>query len=253
MANGGSSNTTPNRQTSTAFACRVSQDITDPSGIQFQKGMQGDFNGMSTKHEGIAFVLMRGVMEGDGFNYRTIPRDCLNVGRPWKDDINDWHLTVNLATNYFHIQNWTGVSSPHTTVLETTIIRLLTSSPKSPLAYSSPKLLDYLRTLNVAVASRIILQGIKNTGLYEMLSNPQPFDSQAIISRARVRMQEHNLSNERGMYARFHVASDKGTTWKKKTSYLYVGKSVNFGLSCQSHRNSTTSYGELTATPRPCV
>jgi hypothetical protein len=39
---------------------------------------------MSTKHEGIAFVLMRGVMEGDGFNYRTIPRDCLNVGRPWK-------------------------------------------------------------------------------------------------------------------------------------------------------------------------
>jgi hypothetical protein len=76
----------------------VNQDFCDKSDknniISYKKGMQGQFleEKVINTNVKVAKVFIIGVTEGDGFNNRWVPRKCIDVGQPWKTDLNEWKI-----------------------------------------------------------------------------------------------------------------------------------------------------------------
>lgn len=245
-ADGGSLDTAPHRKAPEVFACRILETGVDPNGIRFERGMEGQYLGMSDKHLDMARIFIQGVTEGDGFTNRVYPRKYLEIGKPWKSDIRDWRLSVNLTTKPFNANDWNKASQPDNTAFSKTIVRLIEAFVAASPPYASPKLVNYLEKVNIASASRKIIQGVKDAGLYTLLSNPQKFTVQDLMSKAKFKFKGSGSGTEGGVYARHHVSNNKVTQWEKKTSYLYTGKSVDFEARFRGHRDAQSSYGELT-------
>jgi hypothetical protein len=206
--------------------------------------MQGQLLGWNNK--GSARVFIRGVTEGDGFTNRWVPQKFVDKGKPWHEDIADWQLNVHLPTYTFNTQDWTTTSLPDTSVLGTTVTRLITAFRQSPARFAPAKLTDFIDNANIAVLSRTIMQGIKDAGLYDILSQSAPFSAKDLVVAARYKIRDSSSSNKAGVYARFHDSTDKVKYWKAKSSYCYVGKTNDFGERHGQHQYTKTSYGDLT-------
>ncbi|KAJ4380122.1 hypothetical protein N0V86_004431 [Didymella sp. IMI 355093] len=245
-ADGGSLDTAPHRKPPEVFACRILTDFVDPNGIRFRRGMEGQYLGMSDKYQGMAYIFIQGVTEGDGFTNRVVPRKFLELGKPWKPDLHDWRLSVNLETKCFNANDWNKTSQPDNTVFSKTVVRLIEAFVEARPPYATPKLIDYLERVNIASASRKIIQGVKDAGLYTLLSSPQSFKVQDLMDKAKFKFKGSGPGTEGGVYARLHVSNNKVTLWEKKTSYLYTGKTVDFETRFRAHQDTQSSYGELT-------
>ncbi|KAJ8106933.1 hypothetical protein OPT61_g9213 [Boeremia exigua] len=245
-ANGEPVGIAPHRQSDTVFACRVIKDVTDPTGLRFRRGMQGQYLGMSPECKDVAMVFIQGVTEGDGFNNRSIPRSCIELGKPWRTDLHDWHLTVDVATKKFDTSSWSSASLPDSTEFGKTVVRLVIAFTKSPPPFSSPEVLNFLESVDTAATSQKIIQGVKDAGLYDLFSSTKSFTVQEMMQNAKVKVVESSQSTEGGVYSRLHVANDKVKLWEKNASYLYIGKTDNFVSRNADHRLETSSYGELT-------
>jgi hypothetical protein len=240
-ANGGDIGPAPHQQRPAIVACQVNQSITSPDGIKYKKGMQGQFLGLNDKGD-LAKVFIQGVTEGDGFTNRYIPKQYINKGLPWQTDINNWTLEVRLSASRFATQAWYSRSLPDTTVLGTTITRLVTALRESPPQYAIGKLTEFIDRVNITSIVRTIIQGIKDAGLYKILSNPRPFSAQDLTRAARHKITPSSSSNEAGVYARFHQSNGAVTHWVKNTSYCYVGKTADFEGRYHGHMQKTSSH-----------
>jgi hypothetical protein len=45
--------------------------------------------GMSEKDKHLATIFMHSVTKGDSISSHTIPQNCLDLSKPWKDDLKD--------------------------------------------------------------------------------------------------------------------------------------------------------------------
>jgi hypothetical protein len=77
------------------------------------------------------------------------------------------------------------------------------------------------------------------------MSKSQPFDGKALLNAARVKI-NHKSVNGVGVYGRFHTSNDNVQLWKVNSTYLYVGKTSDFGERFHGQKYNTSSYGEWT-------
>lgn len=243
---GESLDTAPHHKPPEVFACRILKTLKDPNGIQYKKGMEGQFLGMSDKHPDMARIFIQGVTEGDGFTNRVFPRQHLEIGKPWKSDIHDWHLTVNLETKRFDPDDWKQDSQPDDTVFSKTVVCLVEAFVTAPPEYATPLLIAYLDKIQVEPVSRRIIDGVKKAGLYTLLSGSQSFTVHDLMAKAKLKFPGRSRETQGGVYARFHVSNDKVTQWKREKTYLYTGKSVDFEGRARSHPTAQSVYGDLT-------
>jgi hypothetical protein len=243
-ADGASTGTAPHKQPASVYACRINANVTAPYGIMYKAGMQGQALGMNedkTQYK----VFIEGVTEGPGFTNRWVPKAHVDLGPPWKADLNDWKLNVHLPTTILASQALAGSAAPDTTVLGRTVHLLVTAFRNSPSEVAPAELADYLQKLNVAAITHTILAGIKAAGIYNVLNNSNGF-SATDLSNVAEHITSATSSNESGVYARFHVSKKTVTHWKSDSSYAYVGKTVDFGSRFASHGVYQGRYGDLT-------
>jgi hypothetical protein len=234
----------PHRQPPSVWGCRINANYMGTDGVQYKKGMQGQL--LEWNNKGFAKIFIRGVTEGNGFTNRWILQKFVDKGKPWHEDIADWQLNVHLPTYTFDTQAWTTTSLPDTSVLGKTVTRLVTTFRQSPARFAPAKLTNFIDNANITVLSRTIIQGIKDAGLYDVLSQPAPFSAKDLMTAARYKIRDSSSSDKAGVYARFHESNDKVKYWKAKSSYCYVGKTNNLGERHGQHLYTKTSYGDLT-------
>jgi hypothetical protein len=211
--------------------------------------MQGQLLGESANSANpprmLAKVFIRGVTEGPGFTNRWVPLEYVTKGKPWQTEIDMWDLQLRLVGGTYNSHNWTNSSLPDTTLLGTTITRLITAFRQSPPALLGGKLSQFIDKYNIIVISNAILQGIKEAGLYQVMKDGN-FDAQSMITKATHRIDSANASHKGGVYARFRVSSATVTYWLPKTKYLYIGKTNDFGARFGTHPSTRNTYGDLT-------
>jgi hypothetical protein len=233
-------------QQQTAYAFRLNTTFSSPSeSIEYKKGMQGQFLGLTEK--GMAKIFIRGVTEGDGFKNRHVPLKYLDKGPLWQDDVNKWRLDVKLPGHIvFDKGDWTSSPLTDTTVLGKTVNLLISAFLHSPAPGDAEKITDYIRRCSVPGLTMIIIKGIKDAGLYNVLSDAdKEFTLVDLITAARIRVVDRSPSDRAGVYARFHKSSQNVEHWKPHSRYAYVGKSTDFGLGFESHLHSSSKYGDL--------
>jgi hypothetical protein len=243
-ADGASTGTAPHEQPTSVYACRINKNVNSPDGITYRAGMQGQVLGMNQDKTSYK-VFIEGVTEGDGFANRFVPKQYVDLGPPWKTDLEDWKLNIHLPATIVASQRWASSTAPDTTVLGRTVHRLITAFRDSPLEMAPAGLAEYLQKLNVTVITRTILAGIKAAGAYNVLNHSNGF-SAADLHNVAQKITSATSSNESGVYARFHVSSKTVAHWKSESSYAYVGKTNDFGSRFTSHKATKSAYGDLT-------
>jgi hypothetical protein len=250
-ADGAGLGTAPHKQRPQEYACVINKDFRDTSSnIQYKKGMQGRLLEEKSNDQGVrlARVFIQGVTEGKGFTNRIIPRMNIDKGPPWRDDINDWEVKVNLIPETVEVQAWETPGLQNTTMLGRTIARLTTCFRDSPADFmeeDTPKLINKIGIVNF---TNIIIDGIKRAGLYTVLARPSgDFTKEELINAAKYTIDRGSKTNACGIYARFHQTGSYAPRWTSDTSYVYVGKSVDMYDRYISHTHAKkTSYSELT-------
>jgi hypothetical protein len=251
-ADGASLDTAPHHKALTIHAFRINTRFKDQStGIQYEKGMQGQYLGQSDK--GFAIIFIQGVTEGDGFRNRLVPRKYIEVGPLWQDDINKQRLNVQLVGTTFNSQAWTSTSLSDQTVLGKTITRLISAFYRTPPPFDDGKFTDLIERNNIAVLTTTIIDGIKKAGLYEVLSSPKPFTAEDLMKVARYKIRDVDSSDEAGVYARFHLTSKGVKYWTPGATYAYVGKTIDFPQRNDGHQYATSSYGNMTRNSKSLV
>jgi hypothetical protein len=231
----------------TTYAFRLNADFTSTSeSIQYKKGMQGQFLGLTEK--GMAKIFIRGVTEGDGFKNRHVPLKYIDKGPLWQADVSNWPLDVKLPGHtVFDKVHWTTSLLTDTTVLGKTVTLLISAFLHSPPPGDAEKTTDYIRRSSFSSLSMIIIKGIKDAGLYNVLSDAdKEFTFVDLITTAQIRVRDRHSSDRAGVYARFHKSSESVEHWKPNSRYAYVGKSNDLGSHFESHLHSFSKYGDLT-------
>ena len=247
-ADGGPLDIASQRQTKqqTTYAFRINTDFSIPSqSIQYKKGMQGQL--LDVTEKGMAKIFIRGVTEGEGFTNRCVPFKYLDKGAPWQADVNKWHVKVKLPGHtVFDKRDWASSSLPDTTVLGKTITRLISAFLHSPPPGDSGRTADFIRRSSITGLTITIIDGIKDAGLDNILSDAdKEFTFVDLIKAARIKITNPRSSDRAGIYARFHKSSQNVTHWKPNSCYAYVGKSTDFGSRFESHPHSSGKYGDL--------
>ncbi|OAL57079.1 hypothetical protein IQ07DRAFT_594504 [Pyrenochaeta sp. DS3sAY3a] len=234
----------PHLEPPSIFACMCNRNFVDPDGVRYKKGMQGQL--LHVNENGMAKIFIRGVTEGPGFTNRWVPVEFIDKGKPWESDINKWEIKIHLGKTPFDTTAWNVNILPDTTVLRRTIMLFISALQNSPPPFAAGKLKNFLDRSDVATLTQIIIRGIKDAGLYTILSSGKPFSAQDLIKESKCQIRHSTSSNIAGVYARFHKSTDAVENWKPGESYVYVGKTVDFGARFSSHRYATSNYGELT-------
>jgi hypothetical protein len=197
----------------TTYAFRLNADFTStPESIQYKKGMQGQFLGLTEK--AMAKIFIRGVTEGDGFRNRHVPLKYIDKGPQWQADVNEWRLDVKLpGRTVFDKRDWTSSSLPDTTVLGKTVTHLISAFLHSPAPGDAEKITDFIRRSSVPGLNMTIINGIKDAGLYGVVSDAdKKFTVVGLITNARVRVVDRHSLDWAGVYARFHIPPDLSNT-----------------------------------------
>jgi hypothetical protein len=134
-----------------------------------------------------------------------------------------------------------------TSVLGKTITRLISAFRHSPPPFAPEKISAYIDKANIAALTMIVIKGIKEAGLYAILTSNAPFDAQTLFAPAKYKIKDANSSNMGGVYARLHrTKKDDLSRWKGKSTYLYVGKTNDFASRKEQHKSGNHSYVDLT-------
>jgi hypothetical protein len=216
----------PHTIRATVYGCVLNRDFSDPSEnppIQYKKGMQGQLLEESASNANpprmLAKVFIRGITEGPGFTNRWVPLEYVTKDKPWQTRIDKWELQLRLVGGTFNSHNWTSNPLPDTTLLGTTITRLITAFRQSPPGFLGGKLSEFIDKYNITAISNAILQGIKQAGLYQDMKDGN-FDIQSMMNKATTRIHSGNVSHAGGVYVRFHVSSANVPNWRPNTKYL---------------------------------
>ncbi|KAI4604615.1 hypothetical protein J4E80_011014 [Alternaria sp. BMP 0032] len=248
-ADGSSLNVPPHRQTLTyAFRLNTSFDSPHPENIKYKKGMQGQFLGLHATNKTLARIFIQGVTEGDTSRHRFVPVKFLDKGKPWQTDLDKWELDVQVTgPTEFDKRDWSTASLPDTTVLGKTITRLISAFRHSPPSFAPEKISAYIEKANITALTLTIIDGIKQAGLYDVLTSKAPFNAKQLIAPAKHKIVDLDSSNSSGVYARVHWTKEKDVSrWEGSSTYLYVGKTNDFASRNEQHKHGQSSYGDLT-------
>ncbi|EMD90152.1 hypothetical protein COCC4DRAFT_19168 [Bipolaris maydis ATCC 48331] len=242
-------NVAPHRQQQPTHGFRVIKNFEDKrSGIKYKAGMQGQLKEVDEKRQ-LGCVYIAGVTEQGSNTHRWVPLSCIEKGKQWETDMNNWRIEVQLPGHHnFDKRSWVNGSLPDTTVLGKTITRFLTAIRESPPATVPLKFVEFMEKLHIAVATNRIVAGIKTAGLYEILSSGRPFSVRDLVSASRYHIKDTQSSRDGGVYLRYHkTGSQVGYHWKSRSSYGYVGHSRDFAKRNAAHKSNYISiYGDLT-------
>jgi hypothetical protein len=160
----------------TVYAFRIIANFNEvPRGIRYRVGMQGQLSEIDTNKQ-LGKIFIRGVTEHNGCTHAWVPLRFIEKGKRWEADISKWRVKIQLPSHYnFDRRGWDTASSPDTTVLGKTIARLITALHSSPPTSPPPKFSQYLEGHDTAVLGQNIVDSIKRSGLYEVLSSGRSF------------------------------------------------------------------------------
>lgn len=241
----------PHCERESEYTCVLNRDFDDSTAkIRYKRGMQGRL--LEEKKIGnemkMAKVFIQGVTEGQGFSNRWVPRDYVDKGVPFKSDINDWTVRANLSQQDFIAQAWTTPNLPDTTKLGKTIGNLTTFFHDSPANFMEESIPSLIDDIGIANFTRTVLDGIKEAGLYKVLTRPSgDFNKDELIQAASFKFGPGSTVDKSGIYARFHKSNSHAPLWTPNTTYMYVGKTNSMITRYSGHENNqTSSYGDLT-------
>jgi hypothetical protein len=233
------------------YAFEINRDFQDPTAkppIQYKKGMQGQFLGQSKASKSdtmLAKIYILGVTEGPGFVHRMVPLVCITKGKRWEFDTTKWDLQLRLVRGTFDTRNWTPSDVPDNTLLGKTITRLITAFHASPPMYISEKLTEFVKKYTISAVAKVIIDGMKKAGMYDVMKHGT-FNRADMIRKATCKVDHTTTSNKGGVYARLHTSSSTVSNWLPNTTYIYIGKSVDFKSRFSSHPATPSVYGDLT-------
>jgi hypothetical protein len=236
------------------YGCTITQDYKHQDcRTDIKKGMMGSCLGQAKN--GYAKIFIRGITEsfqnGVWVENCWVPQEIVQKGKPWSADISDWHFKMSLKGTKLHGEV-SKSNSADTSILGETITGLLNEFVENPAPFMGTKIQDLLNkrgslkkgsTIDSLVA--VIIQGIKNAGLYDTLNEPD-FTDDDISLNAKHHIDPNFMGEMGGVYARFHRSTPAVQYWAKRTKYIYVGKTVDFRDRYLHHPSSTSSYGDLT-------
>ncbi|KAJ4340904.1 hypothetical protein N0V87_002258 [Didymella glomerata] len=252
----------PHTLNPTRFGCTINQDFkVDSTRTRFEKGMQGSLIEEKTfdiPKQGKVLkvkIFIEGVTPYWYLDPKTktnvwvtnqwVLADCVTKGEPWKRDIKDWPVNLELQKLHFDTTPWMRSPATDTSLLGRTITALITAFHSSPPPFMGTKLESLVKKMSIDTISRIITKGIQKARASGVLEEPS-LGGQRLLNTATHRIDENYERGLGGVYIRMHVSNNTISYWKKQTRYLYVGKTVGFRERWSNHRYTATKYGELT-------
>lgn len=180
-----------------------------------------------------------------------VPASYIDVKGRWETDINKFKQQLDLVAGTFEPRRWEELPADWTwagSVLGKTIQQLIAALHTNPASFLSDKLDDLVKTTPGGVngLTDIIITGIRKAGLYDVLNENDFTITDLYEAATDVITDDYRKGQGAGIYMRIHRSGEVLPYWKPDTSYVYVGKTVDFLSRLTSHRYATSKYGDLT-------
>jgi hypothetical protein len=239
------------------FGCVVTKDFdVAATRSHFKAGMQGQILEEETRH-GVKYakIHIEGVTETWVPEPKTgeivwvknqwVPMDNIQKGRPWKTDMKDWPMTIEHVPHSFDATEWLRDTPADVSILGRTIAALLTAFHSEPTSCIDIEVQGLIEKKGVESITKALIRGVRDAGVYNVLNRPN-FTVSDLVNASTEVIEDGYDTNKGGIYIRNHLSNGSVTHWSKFTKYLYVGKTVNYGMRYRGHKYTQSSYGHLT-------
>jgi hypothetical protein len=207
---------------SNKWGCEIIETHTTPKpeSITFTKGMQGcaleriEFNGKRFVKIFIPGVTETGPKLGERNKY--VLESMLKIGEPWRQAGEQWPIVISPDVGMVSGVALKINSGTADRLLDKTIIQLIQAFADTPAEFMREAISTLTRQHTVQQLASVIIDGIKDPGLYDELNRPD-FDMDSLRDTATCEIDTSAGNGKIGIYARHQKSKSSVQYWKPNT------------------------------------